>query len=185
MADFIYFTAIDQNPPLEEQTSPVELDAPEDEAFAEAEGDLFPHDPDDDEVLFEYAFKIDTDNGALTVDLCLPVEIDVKPRSSKNIVYIDSYRGLLSVAVWGSDTFGVGEIDRDTVLLGGVEPKCDYIKDINCDGYNDLVVVFRIRTLVKEGALDINTKSLELTADLTAGGCIAGSDFVVPKKWCW
>jgi len=196
IAQFIYDTAIAINAGLAEQTSaqeildyifvtPSTLDAPEDAAFAEADGDLFPHDPDDDGALFEYAFKIDTDDGALAVDLCLPVEIDIKPCSSKNIVYINSYFGLLSVAVWGSDTFDVDEIDRDTVLLGGVAPKCDYIKDINCDGYDDLVVVFRIRTLVKEGALDINTTSLTLTADLKAGGCIEGSDFVVPKKWCW
>jgi len=203
MADFIYFTAIGVNPALEEQTSPqeilsyifvtqAELDAPEDAAFAEAEGDLFPHDPDDDEVLFEFAMQIDPEDGSVNIDVCLTVEIDIKPRSKKNFVWIDRYFALLPVLVLGSDEFAVGEIEKGTLRLGGVKPYCKvFIKDFNCDGNKDLLAVWRVRTLVKQGALGKTTTSLDLTADLTDGGCIKGTDAVKPKwrkkrkKKCW
>jgi len=184
-------------PPLEIQAildnifvTQATLDAPEGDAFAEAEGDLFPHDPDDDDPLFEFAFKIDPEDGALTIDVCLTVEIDIKPLSKQNFVWIDSYFALLPVLVFGSDDFDVDEIDRDTVRLGGVGAKCTFIRDFNCDGHKDLLAVFRVRCLVREGALGKKTTSLDLTAELTDGGCIIGTDSVKPKwrkkkKKCW
>lgn len=199
IAQYIFDVAVEQNEALAEQTSPQEildyifvteasLEAPEDAAFAEADGDLFPHDPDDDDPLFEFSLKIDPDTGEVSLDVCLTVEIDILPCCKKNFVWIDRFYALLPVLVFGSDDFAVDEIDRDTVALGGVEAKCTFIKDFNCDGNKDLLAFFCVGALVKQGALGKKTKALDLTADLTDGGCIIGTDSVKPKwrkKWKW
>jgi len=167
------------------------MECPPGDVACEAEGDLFPHDPDDDEPLFEFAFQIDEDGG-LSVDVCLTVEIDIKPLSKHNFVWIDRWFGVLPVILFGSDEFDVDEIEKGTLRLGGVKPYCKvFVKDFNCDGNKDVLAFWRVRSLVKAGALGKKTTELNLTGDLTDGGCIKGTDSVKPKwrkkrkKKCW
>lgn len=64
-------------------------------------------------------------------------------------------------------------------------------KDLNCDGNKDVLAFWRVRSLVRAGALGKKTTELNLTADLTDGGCIKGTDSVKPKwrkkrkRKCW
>jgi hypothetical protein len=85
------------------------------------------------------------------VSLCLfppiPVGIDIKPGSDPNCFNNDG-NGVIPVAILGSETFDVIQIDPTTVSLEGmaikVVGKSDkllaHIEDVNGDGFDDLVV---------------------------------------------
>jgi hypothetical protein len=76
------------------------------------------------------------------------VGIDIKPGSYPNSFNING-NGVIPVAVLGSDTFDVTEIDASTLSFAGLDvrvkgnddPQCS-IKDTNGDGYDDLVCQF-------------------------------------------
>ena len=156
----------------------VTLDAPEDDVFAEAEGDLFPHDPG--ERLFEFDLAIDPDDGEITVNICLPVEIDIKPGNAKNVINYKS-KGVVWVAILSTDNFdAVSEVDSDTVKLGGASVEKTSSQDVNNDGIDDL----KLKVRVKDIGLTKDTVTVDLTGSTNAGMCIEGSDAVtiVPGK---
>jgi hypothetical protein len=81
--------------------------------------------------------------------------IDIKPGSYPNAINPLS-RGVVPVAVLGSDTFDVMDIKATTVLFGpdGGSPAhnlaqpatfADHLEDVNYDGLTDLVLHYRIR----------------------------------------
>jgi len=149
------------------------VEAPEDAAFAEAEGDLFPHDPD--EPLFGFAFQIDPDDGDLSIGVCLTVPIDIKPGNSKNVVNHKS-NGVVWVAVLTKPGFDApDEVDEDTVYLGGALAKQSKVKDANDDGSDDLLLKFDVEDI----GLTADTAEVELTGDLLDDkGCFAGTDLM-------
>lgn len=93
------------------------------------------------------AFRI---NGSLTPPSpgSIEVLIDIKPGSYPNSLNING-NGVIPVAVLGSESFDVTQIDRSTLLFAGLPvrvkgngaPQCS-ISDVNGDGYNDLVCQF-------------------------------------------
>jgi len=78
----------------------------------------------------------------------IEVGIDIKPGSFPNSFNING-NGVIPVAVLGSDTLDVTEIDVSTLKFAGLDvrvkgngdPQCS-IKDTNGDGYDDLVCQF-------------------------------------------
>ena len=50
-----------------------------------------------------------------------PLDVDIRPASCPNPLNVNS-RGVLSVAILGSEGFDVDQVDPDTVLLEGVSP---------------------------------------------------------------
>jgi probable HAF family extracellular repeat protein len=83
----------------------------------------------------------------------LTIEIDIKPGSRLNRVNAIS-RGVVPVAILGSDTFNVEDIDLTTLIFGpnGVAPRhaltdpariFDHLTDVNEDGFTDLVTHYR------------------------------------------
>ena len=122
-----------------------------------------------------------------------PVRIDIKPGSATNPVNLKSH-GHLRVAVLGGPALDVRRIDATTIMLAGVAvdrrgprkaPRLAVsIDDVNRDGHPDLIAVFEIEDLVDGGALTGATTALTLSASLTDGTQIQGTDSVrvVPRK---
>jgi hypothetical protein len=156
----------------------------------EADGEMFPH-PDAAPVLFTYAIEADED-GNFTSDVCLIVEIDIKPGSDPNSINLKK-QGSLPVAILSSDTFDATDVDEGTVVIvgivGGEEVsvgpvvknngtlQCS-VEDVDDDGDDDLVCHFSVPELKEAGLLDANTVKLVVRGEDFDGGCILGADSV-------
>jgi hypothetical protein len=126
-------------------------------------------------------------NGRIYGPCILIVDIDIKPGSLPNSINLGEH-GLLPVSVLGSGSFDVTIIDPDTIELGGVDvasrgstksPKLAYsYEDVNVDGYMDLMAFWEVQVLVDVGALVETTTELTLTAYLSYGKPIEGTDSV-------
>jgi len=137
-------------------------------------------------------------NGVGLFRLGIPrqkVEIDIKPRSCPNPLDTEG-RGVLPVAILGTEDFDVTAVDRASILLEGVPSMRTRMEDVaapvddrqDCgcteeepDGYADLTLKFD-----KEGIVaalgEVNPGEqvvLTLTGKLTDGTPIAGADCVV------
>ena len=78
----------------------------------------------------------------------LLVEIDIKPGSDPNAINLGS-EGVIPVAILGSETFDVRDIDQASLAMAGnaarqkgKSGKIGSFEDVNGDGYEDLVVQF-------------------------------------------
>jgi hypothetical protein len=73
-------------------------------------------------------------------------EIDIKPGDSTNSVNPYS-RGVIPVAIFGSETFDVTDVDVATLAFGPsgapIAHASGHLQDVNYDGFMDLVVHFR------------------------------------------
>ena len=115
-----------------------------------------------------------------TVTVLLVADVDVKPGSDVNPLNLNG-NGVVPVAILGSATFDVTDIDVDSVAVGpdGASPvHGGHIEDVNDDGIADLVVH------VREGDMGIDTATpggtiltLEVTGTID-GIAFSGSDDV-------
>jgi hypothetical protein len=78
------------------------------------------------------------------------VDIDIKPRSARNFIS-PFQRHPTFVVVFGSEAFDVDEVETDSLAMGPNLAPSKYarvnMKDVNKDGFSDLVVAFRTREL--------------------------------------
>jgi hypothetical protein len=82
-----------------------------------------------------------------TVELT-SIQIDIKPGSSPNCININS-KGVIPVAILGSESLDVANIDQASLDFGGLEVRergngrhsCG-VEDVNSDGFSDLVCHF-------------------------------------------
>ena len=82
------------------------------------------------------------------IELPLEVGIDIRPGNASNVVHPGRPQ-LLPVAILGSESLDVREIDRATLVFGPSHagpaiPSNDGVRDVNRDGFPDLVVHFRL-----------------------------------------
>lgn len=105
--------------------------------------------------------------------------VDIKPMSWPNPVNVKS-KGVVPVAVLGSEMFDATTIDPMTVSLAGVMPTKWSVSDANYDGYMDMVFHFDTQTLV--GALgpvaDGDEMMLSMMGMLSDGNWFYGSDMI-------
>jgi hypothetical protein len=113
------------------------------------------------------------------------VAIDVKPGSFPNCFNINGH-GVVPVAILGSSTFDVTNIDQTTLNFGGFDlrlrgnsdPMCS-LEDTNSDGLWDLVCHFED----DPGAWTAGDSEATLTGELFDGTAFEGTDSicVVPR----
>jgi len=119
-------------------------------------------------------------NGAAYVNLVLAADIDVKPGSDPNVVNVRS-RGVIPVAVCGSDSLDVGDIRVESLRFGpwSAGPAHDgtHVRDVNGDGWADLVAHFR----TQETGLSCRNHEATLLGELVTGRVFAGTDPVMPR----
>jgi len=123
----------------------------------------------------------------LTYETPLRVDIDIKPGSFPNSVCLND-QGLLPVAILGSETFNVQDVNPETICIGEAplanrgnpkRPKLAYsLEDVNEDGYTDLIAFFSVQELINAEALKPETTELKLDAQLYDGTPIYGIDSV-------
>ena len=108
-----------------------------------------------------------------TINYSCPVEveIDIKPNSFPSCFNNDG-NGIIPVAILGSETFDVHEVDVSTVTIKGLpvvmKPNGRYLaayEDVNSDGYVDLVVKFNDEA----GIFDPEDEFATLTGKLLDG----------------
>ena len=122
---------------------------------------------------------------------CIEVDIDIKPGSDVNVINFDS-KGVVPVAILGSEHFDAACVDAGTVSLGSsqvaVRGKSDKalasLEDVNDDGFLDLVCHVETENLLPD---DIQNGMMELTGNLLPecdGTPIHGNDhvIVVPRQ---
>jgi len=134
----------------------------------------------------------------------IKVEIDIKPQSCPNPLKVKS-KGVLPVAILGTEYFNVAEVDLITVMLEGIsplrwaiedvatpsgsivnvnEPDCSLCSDEGPDGYLDLVLKFDTQEILAtfdENELNNgNCLVLTLTGELLSHSTfIMGRDVVL------
>ena len=125
----------------------------------------------------------------------IPVAVDIKPGSCPNPLNTKS-RGVLPVAILGSDSFDANTIDPTSVRLNEVEPIRNSLEDVSSpladpnececstngpDGFVDLTLKFKTQEIV-ESLGEVNTGdilTLPLTGVLNDETPIEGADCVV------
>lgn len=117
--------------------------------------------------------------GPIVPDV-LNVGVDIKPGSDPNCFNANG-RGVIPVAVLGSESFDVANIDQATLSFGGADvrvrgnrgPLCS-LEDVNSDGFNDLVCHFEDNSDYWEPGQDDAT----LTGVMLDGTRIEGTDSI-------
>jgi hypothetical protein len=131
-----------------------------------------------------------------SAELPLVVEVDIKPGSCPNPLNVKD-KGVLPVAVLGTEDFDVFNIDPASIRLEGVAPIRSSYEDVaapvsnksdDCDcttegpdGYLDLVLKFDVQEIVAAlgGMYDGDIYLLTLTGETIDGTPIEGTDCVV------
>lgn len=138
------------------------------------------------------------DMGAYEFIHPVKVSVDIKPQSCPNPVNVKS-KGVLPVAILGSDVLDVNDIDLDTILLEGVGPLRGSYEDVaapvtdetecactleGADGYMDLTMIFTTQEVITAlgEMFDGETWMLNVTGYLKDGTPIEGADCIIIKK---
>ncbi len=109
------------------------------------------------------------------------VSIDIKPGSDPNVIEFDDDDDddKIKVAILSSPIFDALQVDPASVQFGpaGAAPIRYRAKDTNRDGFQDLLLVFRI----KDTGLACCDTEATLTGEKSTGGEIQGSDSLITE----
>jgi hypothetical protein len=106
----------------------------------------------------------------------LDIDLDIKPGGYPNSINPVS-RGVIPVAILGSDTFDVADVDGVTLAFGGLSDPAefaDHLEDVDDDGFEDLVAHFR----TEETGLAFGDTEACVTGETLAGMPFKGCDAV-------
>jgi hypothetical protein len=105
------------------------------------------------------------------------IQIDIKPDGHPNSINPYS-RGVIPIAILGSDTFDASDIDLTTLVFGpGGAPIAHmngHLQDVNLDSFTDLVTHFRTR----DTGIVCGDDSATLTGETLDGQPIEGTDSI-------
>ena len=108
------------------------------------------------------------------------LEVDIRPGSHENPVNLKS-KGVISVAVLGSEDFDVTQVVQETLEFAGAQPRpkgksgnIGSLEDVNGDGFTDLVLHYPTPDL----QLDPADTEATLTGELLDGTQFVGTDSV-------
>jgi hypothetical protein len=130
------------------------------------------------------AYVADRDFGLRIIDFgpeyaqTIPIDLDIKPGSDPNSINL-SGEGVIPVAILGSDTFDVTNVDATTLTFGpdGAAPAhCHrpHVEDVNADGVLDLMAHFR----TEETGIEFGTLVACLSGETLDGKPFNGCDAV-------
>jgi hypothetical protein len=150
-----------------------------------------PHDPDTDGDGLGDGDEV-TSFGTDPLDGDDAIQIDIEPRTEPNLIDLFG-RGVTPVAVLGSESFEVADVDVTTLAFGpdgaapahekglhGGHEKGGHRKDVNDDGFTDRI--FRFRT--HETGIAIGDTEACLTFETLDGTPLAGCDSVLTIPAC-
>lgn len=109
----------------------------------------------------------------------IPVTLDIKPGSFPNSINPDDH-GVIPVAILGTGTFDVSQVDQASVRFGPGQAKPHQdrgrFENINDDGITDLVFHFQ----TEESQIECSDSAAFLTGSTLEGRAIQGFDSVRP-----
>jgi len=128
---------------------------------------------------------------AITSSAQVEVPVDIKPESCPNPLNVKS-KGVLPVAILGTDIFDVTLIDPSSIMLEGVSPirwdwedvatpkeESEECNTLGSDGYLDLTLKFDVQEII--AALGDVSDGEVLTLTLT-GTLLVGYDVIIIIK---
>jgi len=166
------------------------------DVYAEAEGDLFPHNPGDRLFGFDLNIEKKKKNAKVDSNMEIDVVIDIKPGNADNVIE-KTDNGVVWTAVLtttetvkdddGNDVVvkvfdAAAELDDSwsTIYLGGAQATDYKIEDADHDGYDDITLKFRVNQIGLKTGTTVVPLTGQTDADVPMN--IVGSDYVTIKK---